>query len=213
MQQRFLRAHLRFGFAVRPISISPEGRSSTLQSECVALRHAKSFRSPNKGFLQCCGPLHDTGHCGPVRKADGGRAESLYYCRDCAAWRGLSPHAVSYPPVNVSSELRVWLLNWIQSLWSPIRFDARYGTEKPRPVGSWQQFTRQTELFKNGNKNNILEVNFGHGCVLFVQHPAEKGWCWVLPSGSFVACAEVLGNCDGATEGGIPRSSRFRWFA
>ena len=63
------------------------------------------------------------------------------------------------------------------------------------------------------NKNSILQRNFDHKRVLFVQHPLEKGRSQAARSGSFVACAEVLGNCDHATEGGIPRSSRFRWFA
>jgi hypothetical protein len=63
------------------------------------------------------------------------------------------------------------------------------------------------------NRNNVLQRNFNHIRVLFVQHPSEKGRSRVVRSGSFIACAEVLGNCDRATEGGIPRSSRFRWFA
>jgi len=63
------------------------------------------------------------------------------------------------------------------------------------------------------NWNNGLRGSLDHKRVLFVQHPLEKGRSRVAGSGSFVACAEVLGNCDRATEGGIPRSSRFRWFA
>jgi hypothetical protein len=62
-------------------------------------------------------------------------------------------------------------------------------------------------------RNNDLQRNFDHNCVLFVQHPPEKGRSRAVQSGSFIACAEVLGNCERATEGGIPRSSRFRWFA
>ena len=58
------------------------------------------------------------------------------------------------------------------------------------------------------NRNNDLQRNFDHDCVLFVQHPLENGLSRAFRSGSFVACAEVLGNCDRATEGGIPRSSR-----
>ena len=66
---------------------------------------------------------------------------------------------------------------------------------------------------KISNRNSILQGNLDHKRVLFVQHPLEKGRSQAARSGSFVACAEVLGNCDQATEGGIPRSSRFRWFA
>ena len=54
----------------------------------------------------------------------------------------------------------------------------------------------------------MLERKFDHVCVLFVQHPLEKALSHASGSGSFVACAEVLANCDHATEGGIPRSSR-----
>jgi hypothetical protein len=61
--------------------------------------------------------------------------------------------------------------------------------------------------------NNGLKEGFRRSCVLFVQHPATNARFDGFPSGSFVACAEVLGNCERATEGGIPRSSRFRWFA
>jgi hypothetical protein len=66
---------------------------------------------------------------------------------------------------------------------------------------------------KLANRNNLLQRNLDHGYVLFVQHPLEKGRSGAVRSGSFIACAGVLGNCDRATEGGIPRSSRFRWFA
>ena len=58
------------------------------------------------------------------------------------------------------------------------------------------------------NRNNALRKNFDHKHVLFVQHPLEKGRTEAARSGSLVACAELLGNCDRATEGGIPRSSR-----
>jgi hypothetical protein len=66
---------------------------------------------------------------------------------------------------------------------------------------------------KMPSETNRLQKNFNHKRVLFVQHHLEKGQSPAVSSGSFIACAEVLGNCDGATEGGIPRSSRFRWFA
>ena len=61
---------------------------------------------------------------------------------------------------------------------------------------------------KISNRNSRLERNFNHEPVLFVQHPLEKGRTKAGRSGSLVACAELLGNCDRATEGGIPRSSR-----
>jgi hypothetical protein len=43
--------------------------------------------------------------------------------------------------------------------------------------------------------------------------PFQKRLKSLVLGRSFVACAESFGNCDGATEGGIPRSSRSRWFA
>jgi hypothetical protein len=57
-------------------------------------------------------------------------------------------------------------------------------------------------------ENNILRTKFDHDCVLFVQHPSENSLTHPVLSGSFVACAELFGNCHVATEGGIPRSSR-----
>jgi hypothetical protein len=47
------------------------------------------------------------------------------------------------------------------------------------------------------------------GCVLIVQHTTENHQSEGLRRSSFIACAEAFGNCDVATEGGIPRSSRF----
>ena len=61
---------------------------------------------------------------------------------------------------------------------------------------------------KIDSRNSILQGKLDHNCVLFVQHPPEKARSQGVRSGSFVACAEVLGNCHLATEGGIPRSSR-----
>jgi hypothetical protein len=59
-------------------------------------------------------------------------------------------------------------------------------------------------------KTNRLQEKPDHGCVLFVQHPPKNGQDARFRSGSFIACARTFGNCDEATEGGIPRSSRFR---
>jgi hypothetical protein len=61
--------------------------------------------------------------------------------------------------------------------------------------------------------NKGLRLKLEGTCVLFVQHRSKNGRTHTLPRGSFIACAESFGNCDAATEGGIPRSSRFRWFA
>ena len=83
-----------------------------------------------------------------------------------------------------------------------------------RPAGvPRQQSAMQMELFEISCQNKGLRGMSDHGCVLFVQHPSENSLPGAVPSGSFVACARVFGNCDLATEGGIPRSSRTRWFA
>src|SRR5215218_7821159 len=93
---------------------------------------------------------------------------------------------------------------------SSARFDPTRDGPRGKPAGrhSWRLSACQMELFKKNNENNALQGNLDHICVLFVQHLLEKGLSHAFGSGSFVACAEVLGNCDLATEGGIPRSSR-----
>jgi hypothetical protein len=49
--------------------------------------------------------------------------------------------------------------------------------------------------------------------VLIVQHSLENRQRRQAKPSSVVACARVFSNCHRATEGGIPRSSRSRWFA
>jgi hypothetical protein len=63
-------------------------------------------------------------------------------------------------------------------------------------------------LWKKCSQNRYLRRKLDHGCVLFVQHPSKNSLTRTVPSGSFVACAGLFSNCDLATEGGIPRSSR-----
>ena len=63
-------------------------------------------------------------------------------------------------------------------------------------------------LSKTIHRNNGLRRSFDHGCVLFVQHPSKNALHHAVRSGSFVACAFPIGNCERATEGGIPKSSR-----
>jgi hypothetical protein len=66
---------------------------------------------------------------------------------------------------------------------------------------------------KKARQHNCLQSILDHARVLFVQHTSKNaGHCRVLER-SFIARSGVLGNCLGATEGGIPRSSRYRWFA
>ena len=57
-------------------------------------------------------------------------------------------------------------------------------------------------------ENQWLDRLCRFGCVLIVQHTTENHQSEGLRRSSFIACAEAFGNCDVATEGGIPRSSR-----
>jgi hypothetical protein len=61
--------------------------------------------------------------------------------------------------------------------------------------------------------NKDLRRLLQEGCVLFVQHPFKNAPTTGFTSGSFIACGGSFSNCEGATEGGIPKSSRFRSFA
>ena len=63
-------------------------------------------------------------------------------------------------------------------------------------------------LSKKISKNNDLPAPFDHICVLFVQHPSENTLHRAVSERSLVVCARTFGNCERATEGGIPRSSR-----
>ena len=72
-----------------------------------------------------------------------------------------------------------------------------------------QRSARGMELNKKCETKQGLGIESSdHNCVLFVQHLSKNGRPSPVRSGSFVACAEVFGNCVDATEGGIPRSSR-----
>ena len=55
----------------------------------------------------------------------------------------------------------------------------------------------------------VLRSISDHSCVLFVQHILENSQPQALQCRSIVACARLFGNCHVATEGGIPRSSRW----
>src|SRR5258706_16151342 len=107
----------------------------------------------------------------------------------------LSPHAFARngPPVVRFGEI----------------FDAGRGdaVSRPESLVGWTELARH----KNISKNSCLRRTLDHACVLFVQHPSKNGRTRTVLRRSFVACAGVLGNCLGATEGGIPRSSRYRW--
>jgi hypothetical protein len=104
----------------------------------------------------------------------------------------------------------VWRLARGDSGFSAARFDAVRALDgESRLTGVRGSYSRAKWNYSKITINNsMLRGKFDHGCVLFVQHPLEKGRSQRVGSGSFVACAEVLGNCDDATEGGIPRSSR-----
>ena len=79
---------------------------------------------------------------------------------------------------------------------------ARKTPDRPGEIG----FERNQP--KTPHKINMLEDGSDHAYVLFVQHLPKNARNGAFPSGSFIACAESFGNCGGATEGGIPKSSR-----
>jgi len=64
------------------------------------------------------------------------------------------------------------------------------------------------EPIKKIFKINKLQEGSGRAHVPFVQHPPKNARNRTFLSGSFIACAESFSNCGGATEGGIPKSSR-----
>ena len=111
---------------------------------------------------------------------------------------------------NVDNERNAAWNRWMRIRRSRLRFDlTRFRGVKTACCGARHVHSSvKWGYSKISNINRCLERNFDHDRVLFVQHPLEKAWSRGVQSGSFVACAEVLGNCDRATEGGIPRSSR-----
>ena len=94
------------------------------------------------------------------------------------------------------------------------RFDSRISASAEAEVENAAQrvcraiSASKSSLSKTLYRNNSLRRNFDHDCVLFVQHPSKNALHHALRSGSFVACAFPIGNCERATEGGIPKSSR-----
>ena len=84
-------------------------------------------------------------------------------------------------------------------------FGGRRAARVPKPP-KWNRL-------RNIKLNNSLQRPRDHSCVLFVQHTAKNGRTRTILRRSFVACAGLFSNSERATEGGIPRSSRFRWFA
>jgi hypothetical protein len=115
----------------------------------------------------------------------------------------------SRKPSRSSAVVRDFILRWIRAI---AAFDSKQnGTRKGKADGNGAHAAHHTpkrNLSKTTLQNKDLQGKFVHGCVLFVQHPSKNGRTHTVQSRSFVACAEVFGNCDLATEGGIPRSSR-----
>ena len=97
-----------------------------------------------------------------------------------------------------------------QYLAGAIRFERSVAPEGGKPgIGRrCGESEVKSDQWETANKNNSLRLRLDHGCVLFVQHPSKNALQQPLLSGSFIACAGSFGNCDDATEGGIPRSSR-----
>jgi hypothetical protein len=81
------------------------------------------------------------------------------------------------------------------------------GQKQTTPRASCNPLANGTS--KNPKQSKGLGLTLGHGCVLFVQHSSKNALHQAFPSSSFVACAFLFSDCERATEGGIPRSSRF----
>lgn len=87
------------------------------------------------------------------------------------------------------------------------RYPGSFELARKTPDGfgqTWTDWVNQKKQFKI----NKLSVSSNHASVLFVQHPPKNARNGAFRGGSFIACAGSFGNCGGATEGGIPKSSR-----
>jgi hypothetical protein len=80
--------------------------------------------------------------------------------------------------------------------------------EKPSHRLPARRPCRQMELIENHSMEQRLAKKARPRLRVICATPIQKRRTPTVPSGSFVACAESFGNCDGATEGGIPRSPR-----
>jgi hypothetical protein len=63
-------------------------------------------------------------------------------------------------------------------------------------------------FFENNVGEQRLAMKVRSRLRVICATPSQKRLNRRIRGGSFVACAEAFGNCDVATEGGIPRSSR-----
>jgi len=103
---------------------------------------------------------------------------------------------------------------WIDCTIRPV-LQAGHCLRCPAPFGAVipEAIQWQTERSKKPCYNNRLRQCISRVRVLFVQHMLEKAALGTVLKRSFVVRAGGFGNCGRAAEGGIPRSSRFRWFA
>ena len=92
-----------------------------------------------------------------------------------------------------------------------VRFGARQAREAEN--GARHLLTQQSFRQMRANRKSLYKTDTCEEsaitieCYLCNTLPKTASNCG-LPSRSFIACAGTFGNCDDATEGGIPRSSR-----
>src|SRR5450756_847526 len=79
----------------------------------------------------------------------------------------------------------------------------------PRDRVPAQRSPHQVELVENSVAKQKLAMKVQSRLRVICATPFQKRLSGSVRSGSFVACVDAFGNCDVATEGGIPRSSRF----
>jgi len=95
-----------------------------------------------------------------------------------------------------------------ESIWDkPVISVARFGAErdaqggKPADRSLVQRYARQVELIENIPRKQRLAMNVRSRLRVICATPVQKRPDSRVSSGSFVACAEAIGNCDVATEG------------
>ena len=152
-------------------------------------------------------PFHGCGNAGEQR--GGWRASKIGPNRTAPVFAHLEPRTshlsrLHYVRVTAGRGFGAWALD------STLQ-EALEG-ESPLSAVRGHILSVKWNFSKKSLKNSALWREFDHICVLFVQHPSEKGLSHAFRGGSFAACAGVLGNCDLATEG-ASRGRPVRWFA
>lgn len=105
--------------------------------------------------------------------------------------------------VQTSGLQRDWSLRSLDS----VRVEAREGESRRVRCPPTNRRVKWNLLKKIAIKQRLAAKDRSRLRVICAT-PIQKRLTYTVPGGSFVACAELFSNCDLATEGGIPRSSR-----